>query len=63
MPPQRVIPLDASCSFDMITQISRLVAEAKQQLGVRLDPRSLKIDFKSEKRYREMADENFQKPP
>jgi len=34
--------------------------EAKN-LGVLIDPKILKIDFKSDKRYREIIDENFQK--
>jgi hypothetical protein len=53
--------VDALCSLDLITSISRLVQEARQNLGVRLDPRHLRIDFKSDKKYREMADEYFQK--
>jgi hypothetical protein len=34
--------------------------EAKN-LGVLIDPKILKIDLKSDKRYREIIDENFQK--
>jgi hypothetical protein len=41
--------------------MSKLIYEAKN-LGIVIDQKMLKIDLKSEKRYRDIIDENFQKP-
>ena len=46
----------------MITSLTKLLYEAKNSLGVRIEPKALHIDFKSEKRYKELIEENFQKP-
>lgn len=46
----------------MIASLSKLIYEARGQLGVRLDPRAVRIEYKSEKRYKELIEENFQKP-
>lgn len=53
---------EAPCSFDMITTISKILLEAKQSFGVKMDAKSLYIDLKSEKSYKKLIEENFQKP-
>lgn len=46
----------------MIASLSKLIYESRGQLGIKLNPGALKIEFKSEKRYKELIEENFQKP-
>lgn len=54
------MPTDAFCNFDMITQVSKLIQEAKN-LGVKIEPKYLRVEFKSEKRYKDMIEETFVK--
>lgn len=61
-PLSRQMPTEAICTFDMITSLTKLLYEAKHSLGVRIEPKAMHIDFKSEKRYKELIEENFQKP-
>jgi hypothetical protein len=58
----RPVPTEAICGMDLITSITKLLYEAKNQLGMKLEPKHVKIEFKSEKRYKELIEENFQKP-
>lgn len=46
----------------MIASISKIIYEAQASLGIRLEPKGLRIDFKNEKRFKDLIDENFQKP-
>ena len=52
----------ALCTFDTITALTKLLHEAKYQMGARIEPKAVHIDFKSEKRYKELIEENYQKP-
>lgn len=59
--PQRQIPTETFCNFDFIASITKLIYEARTSLGIRLDHRAIKIDFKNERKYKDMIEENFQK--
>ncbi len=46
----------------MIASISRVLYEAQTSLGFKLEPKAVKIDFKSERDLKEMIKQTFQKP-
>jgi hypothetical protein len=45
----------------MIASISRVLYEAQTSLGFKLEPKAVKIDFKSERDLKEMIKQTFQK--
>jgi hypothetical protein len=53
---------EAVCSFDAFTSLTKLLYEAKNTFGIRVDPKGLTIDFKNERTYKKLIEENFHKP-
>ncbi len=45
----------------MMTTITKLLHEARVALGVKIEPKSLLVDFKNERAYRKLIEENFQR--
>lgn len=54
--------LEAACSFDVFTSLTKLLYEAKNTFGMRIEPKALTIDFKNDRTYKKLIEENFHKP-
>jgi len=54
---------EAMCSFDALTSLTKLLYEAKNTFGIRVEPKGLTIDFKNERTYKKLIEENFHKAP
>jgi fumarate reductase subunit C len=53
---------EAMCSFDVFTSLTKILYEAKNTFGMRVEPKALTIDFKNERTYKKLIEENFHKP-
>jgi hypothetical protein len=54
------IPQDAQCNFDMITSITKILAEAQASMGFKFEPKAIRVDLKDERKQK--IEDYFQKP-
>ena len=54
------IPQEALCNFDMITSITKILAEAQASMGFKFEPKAIRVDLKDERKQK--IEDYFQKP-